>query len=265
MFKHIKLIAFALIAIGVVGSLLTFSSYYKSIAISDTKTISSTNITDLDVDLHFGEIDVVPTSGEEIMVEVRGKMANGIQSSPIIEVKGNELEIKSEDKFEFLQLGLFKPELKVTVYLPQKQYKQIDVKTSLGDIDINQAQATSVEAMSKFGGVDLQDVKSESVVAKSDLGNIELTRVEGVIKANTKFGDVEILVHEFLHAIDAQTELGEIEMETKIEPKNVRFDVGTDLGNVRVFNQKGNTFTNGNGSVVVQGYSKIGNVTIIKR
>jgi DUF4097 and DUF4098 domain-containing protein YvlB len=265
MFKRIYLVAFALIAIGFVGSVLTFSSYYKSISISENKTISAQQINEIEIDLRFGEIDIVPTTSKEILVDVYGKMASGVAASPIIEEKGNTLEIKSEEKFQLMQLGLFKPELKVTVYLPQKQYEEISVKTSVGDIDVQQMQAISIEAKTNFGDVDVQDVKSNSVLVKSDVGKLELTRVEGEINAETQFGDVDVFVQEFAHNIDVRTELGEIKMETKTEPKNVRVEASTDLGQTKVFNQKGGSFTAGDGSIVVKGHSNLGNIKIMKR
>ncbi|GGE80891.1 DUF4097 family beta strand repeat-containing protein [Priestia taiwanensis] len=264
MSKGLKLFAVLLIVIGLVGAFFTFSPYYKSIAVSDAKTISADNITDIEVDLRFGEVVIIPTTSKDILIEIKGKVSNGTKSIPVIAEKGKIIEVKSESPFQFFQLGFFNPELKVTLHVPKKQYEQIRVKTELGDIDIEQLQVNTVEAATKLGDVDMQDVKSTSVVAKSDLGKIELAQVEGDINASTKLGDVDIAVHEFAYPINAHTDLGDVDIKTKVEPKNVRFDVSSELGKVKVFNQSGSSFVYGQGSIVIKGFSELGDVTVSK-
>jgi len=159
----------------------------------------SISISALDIPL-----EVYTHKGSQIIVEYIGETALYIEEAEF------ELRISREEDFTLSLFTADKLNYKMTVWLPEKVYKEIELKTSSGDIYA-------------------ENIKTEFINVTSRSGNVHLYGIDGLIAVSTRFGDVEAEFIKFTDSCAIDTETGAVNV---IMPARfgVRLDFLTDSG-----------------------------------
>lgn len=92
-------------------------------------------------------------------------------------------------------IGINFSSLKITVYLPKKEYSDLSVKLSTGDVDIrSDLTIESIELSATTGDVLIENVKCKALTSTGTTGNIEMKNViaDKKLSIERTTGDVEL-------------------------------------------------------------------------
>ncbi len=112
-----------------------------------------------------------------------------------VAVKDGVLKITAHDDREWYEyIGIYFVSPSVTVYLPEKEYRDIFAAQSTGDVHAEGIAAESLHLTVTTGDLALTDVSCRNLTAEASTGDVELKNViaaeKFIIKTST--GDVEL-------------------------------------------------------------------------
>ncbi|WP_144461676.1 DUF4097 family beta strand repeat-containing protein [Siminovitchia fortis] len=253
--KKISVIALALLIVGIAGSVLTFKSKMTTADVSEAKTIHDSHFTKIDVKTTNSRIEIIPTKDSTVTAELSGKRGKGKKFKFDADVKGDTLYVKLKERQMLFTFDITPP-LALKVYIPEKEYDSIRLKsdngristekirakefaadTDNGRVKLKDIQGSNVTAVSNNGRIEAKSVKASSFTARSDNGKIILEDVEGKISGITNNGHISFVTDNLDRSIELETDNGGIEIQAAKEPKNASFDVRVDNGKVDIFGQ----------------------------
>ncbi|MDZ5474030.1 DUF4097 family beta strand repeat-containing protein [Bacillus sp. 31A1R] len=169
--KKFVLTLVVLFVIGVAGTLVTLNVSggfsLEKYDVNDKVTVNNQNINDINIKLSSTDITVLPTSENEISVELKGKISKRLKNDLKLDVKekGNTLDISlsGEDQIKF-NIGVLIVETEVNVLLPEKIYESINVHTSSGEIAIEGLQSKDFILDVSSGEIIAEDLKAERIM-----------------------------------------------------------------------------------------------------
>ncbi|MFT8322288.1 MAG: DUF4097 family beta strand repeat-containing protein [Bacillus sp. (in: firmicutes)] len=263
--KKISIAAAILIVIGAVGSLFTFHLMDKSVSIAEEKTFDNNNITAIKVDADNASVKIVPTKESVTKVELSGRGSKDTKKIFSANIVGNTLAVKWKDeRIKFINFDFVSESLTLKIYLPEKQYKSVEIDNDNGYVQLTDLKIDSLEAETNNGRVEIRNISSSNVAVESDNGRIMLDNVSGKIKATTNNGEISIKTVDLDRPMHLETDNGSIEVETEKEPSNVTFDVYVDNGSINIFDKyKGNAVI-GNGDNLIKLKTNNGRITVVK-
>lgn len=154
--KKLSIIALVLFLIGAIGSAFTFSQVTNQSATTEVKTISDV-VTNINISADNATVEIIRTKGQETKVELVSK---GVENSKLdftADVDGKKLTVKLKNQLTF-SFGFHIQSLHLKVYVPERAYKSLAIKSDNGKVKIS-------------------DMKSEYVKVKSENGRIELNEI----------------------------------------------------------------------------------------
>jgi lia operon protein LiaG len=230
-----------LFAVGVVGTLISVSASGgfspETWSIHDEVQVKGAEISRIEVDLSGSDVALHPTDGDEIIVELNGKISKKHKEKVRLDVDDNggtlKVGIKGLDQI-FLNVGVLILDTNVEVFLPQKIYDSIHVNTSSGDITVQgfKAKKTLLEASS--GDLLVRDFHSDQHMFQTSSGEMELSNVTGDIEAKSSSGDILIKYENTSGNLDAKTSSGDINVEFREQPDSLAIDFKGSSGEGRV-------------------------------
>lgn len=258
--KKLFVVAFVLIGIGIVGSLFTFTSYSETESVLEEAEFDSDKIEEIDLQTDNAKVEVLPIDSSSSKVKVISEGKDYRLSS---NVKNNSLSIEMKHKrHRLFNLDFFGEGASLTVYVPEKQYKSINVKSNNGKIVVKDIEADDVAVDTDNGKIELQQVNTASIYAETNNGQISLNEVEGDLVGRTNNGGIYLKTTHIDRPIDLQTDNGRIEIKTEKEPKNVVYDVKTGNGKVTIFENSNWDTMIGNGEHLVKLRTANGRISI---
>lgn len=276
--KKISIFALILLVIGMVGSLLTFSSLDKATAVTEEKSFGN-NFSAVQVNAKNVGVEVVPTKEKTAKVKLHGRESNATHNFSA-DVKGSTLSVQVEQE-QRSWINIFPTALKVTVYLPEKQYETIhvdsgngsiqiesvDVKnikalTANGRINLNSIAATDVDVKATNGWLNLNSIAAADVNVKTTNGQITLDDVKGKLSGKTENGQITFATESLDWPVQLETDAGRILVQTQQKPDNVTFDVHTGAGNINILDQNIGSTKIGNGENLIKLTTGTGSITV---
>lgn len=162
---------------------------------------SSDNIHKLSVELIASDVTIKESPDESIRVTIYGQKSHKDKFN--IALKNNNLVVSEKSRF---CLGFCFFDEEAIIYLPESFVKNIDVKTTSGDIAINPKLDSNMDVSSVSGDVYIKEAKKVKV--KTTSGDIEIDNAletelkttsgdstlgqSGNINASSVSGDIEI-------------------------------------------------------------------------
>ncbi|QFF99053.1 hypothetical protein PB01_09560 [Psychrobacillus glaciei] len=209
-------------------------------------------------------IEIVPTNNNETKVEFSGKMKKKSRYNFHADVKGDTLNVELKEKRWSFQLEFTSPNIKLTVYIPEKEYKKLMTKIDNGRIIANNLSVKDVHLTTDNGSIEMQNIKSDNIRAKSDNGQIIMKYVDGKIKAETDNGRIILVTNNLDRSIDLKTDNGLIEIQSEKEPSNATINASVDLGKIDIFGTSNKQTIYGNGDHLIKLETDNGKITVKK-
>lgn len=209
------IVAIISVVVGIFGTLITLSTTnFSFIALNGEKYTITTHT----VSKEFEEIYINTDTADVIFVystdgSCRVECHEDVNLSHNVSVDNGKLSIEIEDTRNWYDhISIWSPELKITVYLPKREYAElnitagtsdiylsrdftfdtIDINVSTGDIVLANIVANEINLSLSTGDIELTDVTCASLTSNGTTGDIELTRTVASEKFNLKrnTGDV---------------------------------------------------------------------------
>ena len=210
-------ISLAVVVIGILVVLASgwFGGFFGNEAekIDMKKTLDAEGISEITIDGELAEMHIHTHDQNKITAEVTGRISKNLVTDFQADTSGKSATIKlSQDQKSPISFNLSEP--KLNVYIPDKEYETLTLKTSFGDLTsdqkllakkmnvsaddgdvvLNGYQGEIINGTIKFGNMTLQQLDA-SVDLKTDEGNVNIspiTELKGQNRINAKFGDVKI-------------------------------------------------------------------------
>lgn len=173
-------------------------------------------IQDITIKTSDSDVRILPSEDDSCRVVCRETE----EMKHFVSVKGNELTISQKYAgkwYEQFKIMIFEESQSVTVYLPEKDYHRLDVKTVSGEIDVaQQFTFDAVKLCSTSGDIHCAAQVNSKISVDSTSGEVVLSGMQGSdivqIEAYTTSGDITLKdVH--VRNIVLESTSGEIELE----------------------------------------------------
>ena len=111
-----------------------------------------------------------------------------------VRVEGSTLKVDRPERKTGFHIGVMKEPETITVYLPEKEYKELDVDTATGDVEIPQDFAfESVEVETDTGNVDFLAAEAGKLSIETDTGEITVSGLKTKdVRLEAGTGDIDV-------------------------------------------------------------------------
>lgn len=148
-------------------------------------------------------------------------------------VRDNTLTIQVNDIRKWYEyIGIHFGEAKITVYLPENDYKRIDLKSSTGDMALKHLSVGDLSITVSTGDVTMRDIRCQNLTTKGSTGDWDMWDViaQEQIRIRRNTGDVEFQKCDAA-SIKLTTSTGDVEGSLLSEKV---FITHTDTGDIHV-------------------------------
>lgn len=259
MLKKISIVGAVLLVIGIIGGAVTFKSVLK--AESNTKEeIIAEKFTEIDIHAEDIAVNVETTDDSETTIKMKTQtneheLTTNV-SDDILNVNVNHIQ-KKLFNFDFFD---FTPN--IYVYVPEKDYEKVAIKTDNGVITITDMTSEKVTATSYNGLIKLKNITAKDVKTLTENGLITLDNIEGNITSKTTNGKIDLLAANLDKMVNLQTTNGIIKIITEKEPKNTTIDANVENGRLKVFGKSQTQSIIGDGENEVSLTTENGMITV---
>jgi lia operon protein LiaG len=190
-----------MLGIGVVGTLVSVSASggfsFETYEIKDEIVIENKEIDDLNFHFASSDIEVIPTTDENIRVELEGRISRKLKEklSLVAKEDGNQVDVTLHDNNQkILNIGIQIYDTNIRIHVPKKEYnsitiatasgdigtegilaKKLTVKANSGDIRVESSEGReSFDVITSSGDITVEQAKSEKIALASSSGDVYL-------------------------------------------------------------------------------------------
>jgi lia operon protein LiaG len=229
--KKVVYLMLVLFIVGVVGTLVTVSASggfsLETYNVHDNVVVQNSDISSIEINISSADLMLHPSGENEIIVEMNGKISKKLKKKLKLDVQesGNKLTIGllGEEQIK-LNIGVLIVDTRVEVFLPQKIYDSLNIKTSSGDMEIQDFKAKETILKTSSGSLMIRDFHGKEHHFQSSSGEIILENVTGDITAESSSGDISIQLENETGDIDAKTSSGDVTIEYRDQPASLNLD-----------------------------------------
>lgn len=169
-----------------------------NVEINEEYVFDSKNVKNVNAKVFIGDLEILPTDEEQIKVTVKATVPQFFE-------KYSDFEAKIEDDILVVDLSISKtidlnPDDKekginypdVKVYLPKKQYYQMNAETIVGTIYTENIPVEHSFFKSTIGNVVVKNYKSNVSIDILKEGNLHGENITGKLKASTVNGELNL-------------------------------------------------------------------------
>ena len=260
--KNKLLISFLLLLVVVGGMTYMFNTMKVFGENANKKVIEESSFTNIDIVTNNADVMIVPTESLETTVEYTGanKKTKFIFDAA---VKGDTLSVQLKQKRKFFfSFGFNSGDIKLTVSVPEKQYKNLQVMSDNGRINVEDLHSEGFLLETDNGQIQLRNVEAKTVNVETDNGKVILEQVKGEIKGSTDNGQISLITNNIDSPIDLSTDNGNIEVKTESEPTNASIEAKSGNGKITIFEQETKLKVYGKGTHLMKLQTDNGSITV---
>lgn len=134
-------------------------------------------------------VEVRPIDGDRIIVEY-------LNDSPlIVENTDSIIRLTQDDSFTLSFLTMDMLRYKMTIHLPEKQYKQLFISTVSGNVDFSDIKTDVLEIVTKNGTINLDGTDSELSIKATDADiHCNFYALDKPVRIENTHGTAELLI-----------------------------------------------------------------------
>lgn len=253
--KRILLVGVALLAVGALIALAALASmHFDFRRLSTRQTVTNTyapagDFEDILIGVDTAEITFLPSEDGKLKVVCVEEESR----KHVVAVSAGALSIQAVDTRSWYEhVGVGAEKISVTVYLPKKEYDDLTLKTSTGDvtvpadfrfrsvlmtastadIDFRAFTEGSVSIRTSTGDIRLDGLQADSLDLTASTGHIRVSDCEiaGSVKVQTSTGEASLTDLSCAMA-QVKTTTGEVDLVRVLASESFRIE--TDTGDVR--------------------------------
>lgn len=247
--KKLLIIAVVILTIGLIGIGLTYKNAgtsifsFNTVTIEQEKLVNGKDFKEFMIDTASTDVSVTQNEGEDIIIRLDGSVSKKLKDnySIVVEENGDQLRIYTKAKNKTrLYIGIQIVNLTLNVSVPAKYYEQLDIKTSSGEINV-------------------EDIKSNNANFHSSSGEIEIynIKVDDRLAISASSGEIDVNSSE-VNRMNLSASSGYITIE---DVNGTDTEISTSSGDVTAKNIKGDMVTNtSSGSITINNDQVMGNI-----
>lgn len=225
--------------------------------------VENNHYKNIEVQSDNASVEFISTKDDETKVEFSGRMKKKMNYNFTADVKGDTLSIELTQKnWNFIQFGFTSMDIKLTVYVPEKQYNNIKTELDNGEIIARDMQAKSVHLETDNGFIHMKNIVAETVNVRTDNGKILMDEVEGDIEASTDNGRIVLITSNLERPISLSTDNGLIEIQTDKEPTNATIEADIEIGKLDIFGKSNKQTIFGDGDNLIKLETDNGKISV---
>lgn len=182
-------------------------------------------IENLKIKSNLGDIKLKNSEDSALKCEIYGKDVEDVE----IKTNNKELNITYSQKGINLFGNNYKRE--IIIFIPNEFAGNINIDSDCGDIDVSNLKKASLDIKQDCGDTEIDDIKNVSV--DSALGDIKINTINNKCKIESDCGDIKIQDAQIKENSSIKSDLGDVKIE-KIN--DIYVDAETDLGEVEIEN-----------------------------
>lgn len=252
---NLKKIAIISLFILLAGSAISIVLSIKDTLVNKSEEIvvEDNSFTNIQIKSDNASVQIVPTKKDETKVEFSGKMKKKFSYNFRANVKGDTLQVELKEKhWGFIQFGFSSHDVKLTVYVPEKEYGQLKTELDNGRIVVENMKVNDVDLKTDNGSIELKNIEAIIIRANTDNGQVLMDNVDGDLKVGTDNGRIVLKTNNLERSIQFKTDNGLIDIQTDKEPLNVTIDAKIDLGKIDIFGKSNKQTIFGNGENLIK-------------
>lgn len=278
--RKIIFTAIMLIVIGTVGLAFSWKSDFKTKDTLIEKKIASSGINDIFVKSDVAKIIVSPSETDQFEVKLTGKVQKS--NKPYLDVRkeGEKIIIEQKQNHKKINFNFGFNEVKLQIAVPKKDYRQLQVISNVGSLNIEQINAKNVDLTGDVGSINVKnmnseqfaitastgsikvnEVNSDKIKIISDVGSVDVRNSESDMHIQSETGSVYVKQRTLTKPLTIKSDVGSIKIDLEEKPKDAFFDVSSDVGSVKIFGKKGTALI-GNGNVKITLTSEVGSIRV---
>lgn len=210
-----------------------FSAFHPKSSVSAfDESYDSKEINTISIDSDYGNIEFFESDDENIRVVI-GKTK--VDNVTVHNENGN-LEVKHKGN-KISDLSFFQRNninCDIEIYLPKKDFENITVKSSYGNVDADEITIKQLNVDLDFGNVEIESFTGAMDV-KTDCGNIEFSNVKLTDSSilNSDMGNIEIENIRNVN-INGKVSMGECKINNNDSTSSVSLIAQTDMGDIDI-------------------------------
>ncbi|MBR0132432.1 MAG: DUF4097 family beta strand repeat protein [Lachnospiraceae bacterium] len=203
---------------------------------------------DISIDVDTSDVKFVYAEDGEFKVVCR-ELANDKHE---VEIEDGTLKISNNDKrkwYEKIQFFSFSKSPKMTIYLPEREYKNLKIKASTGDINVPVDEGlnfANVDIKVSTGDVNFVGNVSGDAKIKTSTGDVKQTgHTDGDLEIEVSTGDIFLKSSRTVGKLNVKTSTGDVKLDkcdaAEITIKTSTGDVKGSLLSDKIFTAKTST------------------------
>jgi len=241
-----------------VGPMQGLFADFNTREVQVNKTIAAAGIDSIDLSAGSADVEIVPGDAEQIRANLHGRA--GTLTAKRIQVRaqtrGDTLYVSLERPGGWLFGGIFgwmTARLTLTVELPEKQWKALQVAAASGNIRLSQIRSDQLSARTGSGKIALENAenggialrtgsgditanhfRADKMTAETGSGDIRLTDGEAKLTGQTGSGNIRLETDALRRDADLRTGSGDVDVRLASAPSSLAVDVRTGSGSERI-------------------------------
>ena len=261
-FKKVSLVAIVLIAIGIVGSLITLPLLKSSQKVHEEKEFPNEAIKNIAFDVYSAGLEIIPVKNQTMKVLVTGESKEELIFRADVVGDTLNVELKKKHRMYFFTVMDFVKDVKLQIFVPENEFESIAGNVKYGGIHIENLKADQLDLELRNGLIELSGVDAQNIDLKLEDGEISLDKVEGNIRGTAENGIISLKTAHLDRNIDFEMENGEIMIQTEQKPNNATIHAGVDNGAIIIFGSFQPDVTFGKGENKINLYVTNGTILI---
>lgn len=232
--KKITLAALLLIAVGVIGAIITFSLGDDTTLAMERK-VDMRNKKNIDIQADNARVTVHPAGTAQAEIKFEGLTSGGNEPELSAVTEGETLTIKIQEERRFIRLTNLMGSPSLHIYLPEERYESLAVEMDNGAFQAEDLSVTELQVKTDNGSITLDRISGDTANVSTSNGKINMNHVAGDITGKSNNGAISLDVADLDRHINLETDNGRITVQTENEPTNAVIDARTGNGKITVF------------------------------
>ncbi len=176
-------IALVVLGLGLAGVFITFDwssiDTFGTKPISTARTLSAANAEKVQIEVSSMDVKIVRGFSDDIQVRLEGRASEKFENDfqLLAEEQNGTALIKGEYKSRFT-IGFNVVMVDMIVELPEKLWKEVEVRSSSGGIELDQLHTDKLQMAASSGDLEVSRLKAREARLDTESGDIELGEAE---------------------------------------------------------------------------------------
>lgn len=187
--------------------------------INESKTFKPEEVSKIEVDLTSTDLNIIPTTKEEITVHFYGEVSTNMKkSSPeLVAYKtDNKLCVETLWSKNIIAIGINLSRTTMDIYIPETILEELKINAVSGDVTLEGITVLEFYLETVSGDIKVQELAAEKIRIDSVSGSIAIKDYAGNINAGSTSGDISLIGGENNNDLDASTISGDISIEQDV-------------------------------------------------